>query len=347
MNIPSVPAAAENAGGLVGKMRQSSRQKNNCGSEQPKAYRNSSRRRHPAEMLEQEPIYKTSLGAAYAGDSADLLKLLPFQSVNVIITSPPYALRKKKSYGNPDQSAYVDWFLRFAPEFRRVLRAQGSLILEIGGAWNPGEPTRSIYHFELLVRLVNEAKFYLAEEFYWYNKARIPGPAEWVNVQRIRVKDAVTPIWWLSPSTKPTANNRRVLNPYSEDMQRLFKHGYNHGKRPSGHVANKFERNNGGAIPPNLIQLAHTNSRDSYQDYCRLHGLPVHPARFPRQIPEFFVKFLTRKGDLVLDPFSGSNMTGYVAEKLGRRWLAFDRKVEYVGGSVGRFTPDDIASPIK
>src|SRR5207245_4222418 len=132
--------------------------------------------------------------------------------------------------------------------FRRVLRPNGSLVIEIGGAWNPGQPTRSVYHFDLLVRLVKDAGFYLAEEFYWYNRARMPSPAEWVNVQRIRVKDAVTPIWWLSPSPRPKADNRRVLRPYSESMHQLFKRGYNKGKRPSGHVARSFERDNGGAI---------------------------------------------------------------------------------------------------
>jgi site-specific DNA-methyltransferase (cytosine-N4-specific) len=96
-------------------------------------------------------------------------------------------LHFKKSYGNPGQAEYVDWFLGFAKEFRRVLRPKGSLVIEIGGAWNPGQPTRSVYHFELLVRLVNEAGFHLAEEFFWYNRARMPGPAEWVNVRRIRV----------------------------------------------------------------------------------------------------------------------------------------------------------------
>src|SRR5581483_2570829 len=94
---------------------------------------------------------------------------------------------------------------------------------------------------------------------------------------------------------------------------------------------------NRGAIPPNLIEVAHTNANDGYQEYCRLHKLTPHPARFPRQVPEFFVKFLTRKGDLVVDPFAGSNMTGYVAERLGRRWIAVDQMSEYVDGSLGRF----------
>jgi DNA modification methylase len=192
---------------------------------------------------------------------------------------------------------------------------------------------------------VNESGFHLAEEFFWFNRARMPGPAEWVNVQRIRVKDAVTPIWWLSPSPWPSANNRRVLKDYSADMLRLFKNGYNAGTRPSGHVAKRFENNNGGAIPPNLIEVAHTSSKDRYQQYCRERGLVPHPARFPRQVPEFFVKFLTRKGGLILDPFSGSNMTGYVAESLGRRWLAFEQKREYVRGSAGRFLSDEELAP--
>jgi DNA methylase len=217
-------------------------------------------RRHPADILEGTPFYNTGLGTAYLGDSLELMKLLPSKSIHAIITSPPYALRYKKSYGNPDPDAYVDWFLGFAPEFRRVLRPKGSLVIEIGGAWNPGQPTRSIYHFELLVRLVKDAGFHLAEEFFWFNRARMPSPAEWVNVQRIRVKDAVTPIWWLSLSPRPHANNRNVLRPYSSDMHRLLAKGYNRGKRPSGHVAKKFERDNGGAIPPNLIELAHTSA---------------------------------------------------------------------------------------
>ena len=303
------------------------------------------RGRHPKALVSARPLYTTNLGAAYAGDALDLIKLLPASSVNAIITSPPYALHFKKSYGNPSQAEYVDWFLGFAAEFRRVLRPSGSLVIEIGGAWNPGQPTRSIYHFELLVRLVNEAGFHLAEEFFWYNPARMPSPAEWVNVQRIRVKDAVTPIWWVSPSARPSANNRRVLKSYSADMLKLLKNGYNGGKRPSGHVANKFESDNGGAIPPNLIEAAHTSSNDGYQQYCRERGLAPHPARFPRKVPDFFVRFLTRKGGLILDPFSGSNMTGYVAEKLGRRWLAFDHKSEYVRGSAGRFLSDEDLAP--
>jgi len=284
------------------------------------------------------PRYKTDLGAAYVGDASRLIKRVPDHSVNAIVTSPPYALTRKKSYGNPSQEEYVEWFLGFAPEFRRVLKPSGSLVIEIGGAWNRGSPTRSVYHFDLLVRLVKDAGFHLAQEFFWFNKARLPSPAAWVTVKRIRVKDAVTPIWWLSKSKKPRADNRRVLRPYGEDMQRLFKVGYNRGRRPSGHVIREgFTKDNGGSIPPNLIEVAHTSSRGRYLEYCEQRGYDPHPARFPEDVPEFFIKFLTKKGDLVLDPFAGSNTTGAVAERLGRRWTSFELDRSYVDASRGRF----------
>lgn len=289
--------------------------------------------------------YRTGLGAAYQGDSLELLTALPDESVQAIITSPPFALKRKKKYGNPTEDKYLEWFLQFAPEFRRVLKADGSLVIDIGGAWMPGSPTRSIYQFELLVSLVREHEFFLAEEFYWYNRAKIPGPAQWVTIERVRVKDSVNPIWWLSKSERPKADNRRVLKPYSPRMHELFRRGYNNGRRPSGHVVGeKFGVNNGGAIPPNLIEVSNTRSTDSYQLHCREHGHQIHPARFPREVPEFFVKFLTDDKDCVLDPFAGSNMTGAVAERLGRRWLAFELNADYLEGSIGRFDSDDIRS---
>lgn len=283
-------------------------------------------------------FYRTDLGEAMVGDALKLIKRLDAKSVQAIVTSPPFALLSPKKYGNVTQTEYVEWFKKFAMEFKRVLRSDGSLVIEIGGSWLPGTPTRSIYHFELLVALVRDCGYHLAQEFYWYNRAKLPGPAQWVTIQRTRVKDAVNPIWWLSPSPDPIAHNRDVLRPYSQGMLDLFKRGYNKGARPSGHVVGSgFAVNHGGAIPPNLIEVANTQSGDLYQDYCRSHGLKPHPARFPVQIPTFFIKFLTKPGDLVLDPFAGSNVTGAVAESLGRRWVAFEEKEEYVAGSIGRF----------
>ena len=298
--------------------------------------------------IEKHLRYTTSHGAAYQGDALDLLAGLPDKSIQAIITSPPFALKRKKEYGNPPEDKYGEWFLSFAKEFHRILKPDGSLVIEIGGAWMPRSPSRSIYQFELLVDLVRNGGFHLAEEFFWYNRAKLPGPAQWVNIERIRVKDAVSPIWWLSKTDRPKADNRQVLKPYSESQLKLFREGYNDGPRPSGHViGDKFGVDNGGAIPSNLIEVANTRSADDYQDYCREHGLDVHPARFPRELPEFFVKFLTEPGDVVLDPFAGSNMTGSVAEKLDREWIGFELYDEYLEGSVGRFSNPTVVNPFE
>lgn len=288
--------------------------------------------------LARTPYYSTQLGTAYLADSLELMREMRANSVDVVLTSPPFALKRKKAYGNEDEDKYVDWFLSFAPDIKRVLKDQGSFVLDLGGAYMPGFPVRSIYMFDLLVRLVKETGFYLAQEFYHYNPARLPAPAEWVNVRRIRVKDSVNVVWWLSKSQHPKADNRKVLKPYSDSMVGLLKNGYKAKLRPSGHdISEKFSRNNGGAIPPNLLEIANTDSNGAYQQRCREAGVKVHPARFPPAFPEFFLKFLTDEGDVVFDPFAGSNTTGYVAERMRRRWIASEMSEEYLKGSMFRF----------
>ena len=260
------------------------------------------------------------------------------------MTSPPFGLVRKKSYGNEDAHRYCDWFRPFAAGFRRVLKDRGSLVIDIGGAWKPGTPTRSLYHFELLLMLCEEYGFHLCQEHYWWNPSKLPTPAEWVNIRRVRVKDAVNCVWWLSPTPWPKAGNRRVLAPYSKSMRGLLKNGYRPKLRPSGHhISAHFAKDNGGSVPPNLLAVANTESNGRYQDYCREHGLPVHPARFPRELPEYFIRMLTNPGDMVLDPFAGSCVTGEVAERLGRRWTCCELDEEYLKGAVARFQqrPDD------
>lgn len=283
-------------------------------------------------------FYKTSLGKMILGDSLELLQSMKPHTVDLIMTSPPFGLVRKKDYGNVDAADYLAWFEPFGEAFKRVLKPSGSLVIDIGGSWIPGQPTRSLYHFNLVVMLCEKFGFHLAQEFYWWNPSKLPTPAEWVTVRRIRAKDAVNPVWWLSPTPWPKATNRRVLQPYSEAMIDLLERGYKAKKRPSGHdISEKFSRNNGAAIPPNLIAIAHTESNSYYLRYCREHDLKPHPARFPSELPEFFVRMLTDKKDLVVDPFAGSCVTGEVCERLGRRWICIELEKDYLRGAVGRF----------
>ncbi len=295
-----------------------------------------------------KPYYKTRLGTAYLEDALNILKMLPDNSVSAVLTSPPYALHFKKEYGNVDKKNYVSWFLKFAEEFYRVLKDDGSFILNIGGSYNKGLPTRSMYIYKLLVELVDTLGFHLAQEFFWYNPAKLPMPAEWVTVRRIRVKDAVEHVWWLSKSPWPKANNRNVLKPYSQDMIRLNGRGVRENVRPSGHnIKSSFDKIiAGGAIPPNvfedgvpadLLKFGNNAANDVYTTRCKEAGIKIHPARFPAALPEFFLKFLTDEGDIVVDPFAGSNTTGAVAESLNRRWIVTETVEEYLMASKFRF----------
>ncbi len=292
----------------------------------------------PQNEINFTPYYSKDYGNVYLGNTLELIKFIPDDSVNLILTSPPFALTRKKEYGNESAEKYIEWFLPFAHEFKRVLAPDGSFVLDLGGAYLPGFPVRSIYQYELLVTLCKEVGFYLAQEFYHYNPSRLPTPAEWVTVRRIRVKDSVNVVWWLSKTPHPKANNRKVLKPYSKSMKQLLKHGYKAKLRPSGHdISTKFQKDNQGAIPPNLLELANTESNSAYLRRCKQEGVKPHPARFPSAFAEFFIKFVTDEGDVVLDPFSGSNTTGFVAETLKRRWKSFEINEDYIVGSRYRF----------
>jgi site-specific DNA-methyltransferase (cytosine-N4-specific) len=266
------------------------------------------------------------------------MRQMPSDSIDLVMTSPPYALHRKKEYGNADQKDYLNWFTPFAAEIKRILKPTGSFILNIGGTWTPGSPTRSLYHFRLLIHLCDQTGFNFCQEFFWYNPAKMPAPAEWVNVQRIRVKDSVEYIYWLGKTDRPKADNTRVLTQYSKSMQRLIKQGETPTVRPSGHVINaSFAMDKGGAIPGNILIRGNTESNSGYLSALRKAGRKIHPARFPADLPNFFISFLTDPGDWVLDPFAGSNTTGYVAEMLDRRWIAIEIKEEYLRDSQLRF----------
>lgn len=284
---------------------------------------------------------KTKHGRILHEDSLRYLRTyVKDQSVDLIFTSPPFCLLKKKEYGNEDADAYLAWFSEFAREFKRVLKPNGSLVIDVGGSWNKGVPSRNLYNFEMLSLLCRRFGFHLAQELYWWNPSRLPTPAEWVTVRKIRFKDAINTVWWLSPTPFPKANNQRAKWPYSGAQMKLIETGeYNDGVRPSGHhvKAGTFNHDNGGSIPPNLIAMPNTGSGSRYDEYCEAQGIKKHPARFPVGLPEMFIRMLTDPGDRVLDPFGGSCATGEAAERLGRRWTCCELEEDYILGAKGRF----------
>ena len=288
-----------------------------------------------------KPLYTTKYGAAYVGDSLELLDQLESNSIDLVITSPPFALQREKSYGNVEQEAYVNWLFAFCEKVYRVLAPHGSFVLDLGGAYQSKRPVRSLYNYRILIKLCDQLNFRLAEEFFWYNPSKLPSPIEWVNKRKIRVKDAVNTVWWLSKTDNPKANVSNVLVSYSERMKKLLNNPekyYQPKERPSGHdIGTAFATNNGGAIPSNLLQIPNSESSSRYIQLCKAVNIAAHPARFPSKLPLFFIKFLTEPGDIVLDIFAGSNTTGSVAESIARKWLAFEQNQSYLAASAFRF----------
>ena len=305
------------------------------------------------------PHYETRFGRLYQGDCEDVLSRYPVtrrhRKVQLLFTSPPFPLNHKKKYGNLTGQAYVDWLASLGPLFSDYITDDGSIVIELGNAWVPGSPTMSTLPLQTLLRFLSEADLHLCQEFIFFNPARLPSPAQWVTVERIRVKDAFTRVWWMAKSERPKADNRRVLTEYSDRMKKLLRTGtYNSGRRPSDHRigTTSFLTDNGGAIPPNvivppldqvladsleLLSIPNTSSDDAYQRHCRDNGVSPHPARMAPALAEFFIEFLSDAGDLVLDPFAGSNTTGWMAEKLRRRWLSIEADAGYASASSARF----------
>lgn len=290
------------------------------------------------------PEYRTKYGKMFQGLCEDILAATSLTKlkgkIDLIFTSPPFPLNTKKKYGNLQGEEYIIWLASLAPIFSEYLAPRGSVVIELGNAWVPGSPTMSTLPLKTLLRFLEAGDFHLCEEFICFNPAKLPSPAEWVTVRRERVKDAFTRAWWMSLTQHPKANNRSVLRPYTDSMRQLLSRGtYNAGSRPSEHRIGKksFLVDHGGAIPPNVLLVSNTRSSDPYLDFCREHNTRPHPARMPEKIAEFFIRFLTNEGDLVMDPFAGSNVTGRVAETLKRKWISIEAREEYVLASKARF----------
>ena len=196
--------------------------------------------------------------------------------------------------------------------------------------------------------MVDHLGFHLCEKLFWHSPSKMPCPAEWVTVRRVRVTPAVESIWWLSKTPNPKANNRNVLVSYSESMRRTLEKGTNAGVRPSGHVVKEgaFSTDNGGSIPHNLLTTSHTASNTPYLRRCREAGIQPHPARFPEALPKLAIELTTDPGDMVMDPFGGSLTTAEVCNSLGRRFITGERNRDFIEGGLLRFAEERRAGGI-
>ena len=288
--------------------------------------------------------YSTNLGVMLQGECRSVLESKITKEIEgkcqLVFFSPPFPLNRKKRYDNKQGDEYKQWLADLAPLFSKMLTPTGSIVIELGNAWEPNIPAMSTLALEALIDFKKKANLFLCQQFICDNPARLPSPAQWVTVKRCRVKDSFTHVWWYSKTEDPYADNRNVLKPYSKAMLDLIKSGkYNSGSRPSEHQISEsgFLKDNGGAIPSNVLSYSNTRAGDNYLKHCKAEELTPHPARMPLALPEFFIKFLTKPGDLVLDPFGGSNTTGEAAESLKRHWVSIEMSSDYIEGSKGRF----------
>ena len=285
-------------------------------------------------------IFETDNGVALWTYAEDAAALIEPESVDLIMTSPPYPILKGKEYGKIGTAPWLEWMTKLAATWRPLLTDTGSLMVNLGSATIEGYPVQSPYIERFTLALIDDLGYHLADRLYWHNPTKMASPMKWVALKRVRVKPSVEPILWFSKTEHPKADNRRVLRPYAEGTKK-----YELGKprapvtRPSGLEigANSFTKDNGGSIPNVLIESTNAAPNRGWRMKCKDAGIKPHPATFPPAVPEFAIKLTTEENDLVYDPFMGSGTTCAVAEELGRRWIGSENSLEYLRTAALRF----------
>jgi len=266
-------------------------------------------------------------GKFLSGDCEKVLRRFPDDCIDLVLTSPPYA--DKRDYGTEGSSVsaddYVTWFLPKARQIYRVLKPNGSFVLNISD--KVVDDFQHLYVFDLVLALCKKVGFHLVRDYIWYNPATPPNVYSRGGYGR--TKKSHEYCFWFSKSNEWTFNLDPIRKPYSRDMLRYLK-GEGKGDRqqntrPSTHNfdCEKIWNNNGGSDPGSVIECGNTSSNDAFMKLCKERGIS-HPARFPEKLVEFFILSGTNPGDLVLDPFSGSGTTAVVAAVNGRRWVGID-----------------------
>lgn len=251
----------------------------------------------------------------YLGDSKDKLKLLPDNSVDLIMTSPPYADQRKNTYGGIHPDKYVEWFLPISKQLLRVLKPRGTFILNIKEKVVNGE--RSTYVMELIIAMRKQGWLW-TEEFIWHKKNSYPG--KWPN----RFRDSWERLLQFNKEKKFNMYQEEVMVPMGDWAKNRLKNLSETDKiRDNSKVGSGFGKNISNwlnrdkAYPTNVLHLAtECNNKN-------------HSAAFPEELPEWFIKLFTKEIDTVLDPFMGSGTTLFVANRMRRNSIGIDIVQEY------------------
>lgn len=288
--------------------------------------------------------FSTDLGAALWSLSADVFEAID-TPITLCLTSPPYPLAKPRAYGNPSLAQYIEFIVDSIRPIVANLVDGGSICLNVSNdIFVPGTPARSIYREKLVIALAEELGLWKMDELIWANPCKAPGPVQWASKTRQQLNFTYEPIYWFTNNPeKAISNNRRVLEPHTERHLAFVRSGGNQVERNHSDGAYRtragaYSQETPGRIPRNILTYPHRcASQSRYKAAARNAGLPVHGAPYPLALAEFLIRFLSRRGDLVVDPFAGSLTTAEGAENNDRRWLVTDCIYEYVLGGSTRF----------
>ena len=285
-------------------------------------------------------LYETPTGQALWARAEDAVGVVEDGCANLIFFSPPYPLLTQKAYGNRTEAEHLEWLVGLCRRFADKITPDGSICLNIADVQRePGIPTLSLYPQKLAIALVEDVGLHLCQRFYWQNPSKLPS-GQFITIRRERCVADVEEVLWFAKTAFPKSRQRAVLRPYSEAMRKLIAKG---GQRAAIHASghdiseNGFSKDNGGSIARALLSFPNTASNDAYSRFCRENNLPIHPARFPKELPAHFIKMLTDPRDFVWDPMAGSGVTAQASDELDREWLISDASLTYLQGSRGRF----------
>lgn len=288
--------------------------------------------------------YSTDLGLALWGNHESVFSRIS-EPIALILTSPPYPLRKHRAYGGPTQAQYTDFVCQALEPLVKNLLPGGSIVLNISNdVFETGTPARSMYIERLLLALHDRLSLHLMDRLVWRNASKPPGPMQWASRTRQQLNVSWEPLLWLTNDPVACfADNRRVLQPHSDRHSMLIARGGEDRTAVYGDGAytirpGSFSGPTEGRIPRNILEFGHSSQEAiETRRAAQANGLPCHGATMPLNLARFLIEFMTRTGDLVADLFAGWNTTGLAAELTGRRWISTERMAQYAVASAYRF----------